>query len=99
MVVSAWPTLGQADEPYLASVLTMPGQRTLNQHTQSEAQRVASRPPTVCAPFFGACGGTARRRRRRNDGTREGERIRRDWLSRPPRRQAFARVRIFDTSG
>ena len=63
------------------------------------AERVASRPPTVAAHFGGLRrNGTTASARERNDGTREGDRIRRDWLSRPPRRPAFARVRIFDTS-
>src|ERR1019366_7430101 len=63
------------------------------------AERVASRPPTVAVHFGGLRrNDTTASARERNDGTREGDRIRRDGLSRPPRRPAFARVRIFDTS-
>ena len=50
------------------------------------AERVASRPPTVAAHFGGLPRNGTTSARERNDGTREGDRIRRDWLSRPPRR-------------
>ena len=71
----------------------------VSKHACRLAERVASRPSTVAAHFGGLRrNGTTASAREQNDGTRKGDRIRRDWLSRPPRRPAFARVRIFDTS-